>query len=528
LIVRGPVIVVANHPFGGVEGLILAFLLRSIRCDVKFLANYLLDRIPEMREMLISVDPFGTKQSRLRNIKPVRESIAWVRNGGMLVVFPAGEVSHFDPAKGAVTDPAWNEGLARLIRKTGAPVLPVFFQGANSALFQVAGMIHPLLRTVMLPAELLNKGNRKIAVRVGTLVTPGKLATFASDRALMNYLRLRTFILEHRAEGENGPETGSKPAAAALSVADAVISPQCPDRLAAELASLPTRQTLVENGEYAVFLARAEQVPVLLLELGRLRELTFRTVGEGTGSELDLDRFDEHYLHLILWNREKKEVVGAYRLGLVDDILQRMGPKGLYTGTLFTFRSRFLENLGPALELGRSFIRPEYQKSYAPLLLLWKGIGRFIVENPRYRTLFGPVSITNEYHPLSRRLMMQFLASHASLPDLARQVTPKNPPRTKPAAGWNDRAVGDLVTDIDGVSELIADIEPDLKGVPILLRQYLKLGGKIVGFNTDPEFGNALDGFIVVDLAGTDRRILERYLGREGTSSFLARHRENA
>jgi putative hemolysin len=184
--------------------------------------------------------------------------------------------------------------------------------------------------------------------------------------------------------------------------------------------------------------------------------------------------------------------------------------------------------MGPAIELGRSFIRQEYQKSYAPLLLLWKGIGRFIVENPRYKTLFGPVSITNEYHPLSRHLMMQFLASHASLPNLARQVTPKNPPRTKAAAGWNDRAISDLVTDIDGVSELIADIEPDLKGVPILLRQYLKLGGKLIGFNTDPSFGNALDGLIVVDLARTDRRILERYLGKEGTSSFLARHRESA
>src|SRR5574341_1059081 len=165
LLPRGPVVVVANHPFGGVEGVILASLLGSIRCDVKFLANYLLERIPEMREMLISVDPFGTKNSPRRNIKPVRESIAWVKGGGMLVVFPAGEVSHFDPAKGGVTDPKWNTNVARLIRRTGAPVLPVFFEGANSALFQMAGLIHPLLRTAMLPAELLNKGDKKIAAR---------------------------------------------------------------------------------------------------------------------------------------------------------------------------------------------------------------------------------------------------------------------------------------------------------------------------------------------------------------------------
>lgn len=528
LLPRGPVVVVANHPFGGVEGVILASLLGSIRCDVKFLANYLLERIPEMREMLISVDPFGTKNSPRRNIKPVRESIAWVKGGGMLVVFPAGEVSHFDPAKGGVTDPKWNTNVARLIRRTGAPVLPVFFEGTNSALFQMAGLIHPLLRTAMLPAELLNKGNKKIAVRAGNLIPPGRMAEIAADEELMEYIRMRTYILERRSGAER-PSRKRPPAAIPFKPSvEPVVPPQYPGRLAAEIAALPAGQALVENGEYAVFTARAGQIPYLLLELGRLRELAFRAVGEGTGKELDLDPFDEHYLHLVLWNRDKKEVVGAYRIGLVDDILRRAGPRGLYTSTLFTFRTGLLESLGPALELGRSFIRQEYQKHYAPLLLLWKGIGRFIVLNPRYKIVFGPVSITNEYQPLSRRLMVRFLKSHTYRRELAKLVTPKNPPRFRHGAGWNDRRIDALVRDIDGLSELVSDIEPELKGVPILLRQYLKLGGKLIGFNTDPEFGNALDGLIVVDLAKTDRKLLERYLGREGTTAFLALHHESA
>ena len=303
------------------------------------------------------------------------------------------------------------------------------------------------------------------------------------------------------------------------------MGPVNPDILAAEVRSLPGDQALVESGELAVFHATMEQIPHLLFEIGRLRELTFREVGEGTGRELDLDRFDEYYHHIFIWNRVKKEVVGAYRLGQADEIAKRSGTDGLYTGTLFAFKPELLERLGPALELGRSFVRPEYQKSYAPLLLLWKGIGRYVADNPRYRTLFGPVSITNWYRPLSRHLMVRFLEQHACLPELARLVSPRNPHRKRLPAGWDDARISAVVRDdIEDLSDVVSDIDPGRSGVPILLKQYLKLGGKLIGFNNDPAFGNVLDGLIVVDLASTDRRILERYLGREGAESFLSYH----
>lgn len=512
----GSVIVVANHPFGGIEGMILISLLKSIRCDVKVMANHLLDRIPEMREHLIPVDPFGRTGSPARNIAPLRRSIRWVKDGGMLAVFPSGEVSHFDPVRGAV-DPVWSDTIGRIVRITGAPVLPVFFSGTNSMLFHAAGLLHPSLRTARLPGELLNKGKTAIRIAVGSLIDHGRLTSFPDDRSLTDHLRLRTYLLSHRqSEANAGRPTGQRRAEGTL------VFPRHAGILAGEIKALGADALLAESGDLAAYVASANDAPTILFELGRLRELTFRAVGEGTGRELDIDRFDEHYLHLFLWNRNTREIAGAYRLGKTDEIIPRQGISGLYTSTLFSYKPAFFDRLGPALELGRSFIRPEYQKSYGPLLLLWKGIGRFVAENPRYANLFGPVSISNDYRPLSRQLMASFLEARRSRRDLAGLVEPTHPFRIQRDGRLDRRALTAALTDEDRLSDLVADIERDGKGLPVLLRQYLKLGGSITAFNVDPAFGNALDGLIVVDLLKTDRKVLERYLGREGTAALIA------
>ncbi len=524
MIPRGPVIVVANHPFGGIETVILASVLRSMRCDVKFMANYLLNAIPEIRDLLITVNPFQGKTSVRDNIRPVRESIQWVKDGGMLVVFPAGAVSHFDARKGTITDPAWSPSIARIIRKTGAPVLPVFFQGTNSAAFHMAGMVHPVLRTAMLPNELFNKSRKIIQVRVGDLVPITKLQAFDRDDDMTAYLRLRTYILEHRDKTEV-PSIAAFIRKAKHETYGSIMPPQNPDVMAEEIRRLLPSQTLIESNEHSVIQATTDQVPHILLEIGRLRESTFRAVGEGTGKAVDLDRFDHSYIHLFLWNREKKEVVGAYRLGRTDEILRQKGVRGLYTSTLFRYRPGFFEHLGPALEMGRSFIRPEYQRSFAPLLLLWKGIGRFLVENQQYRTLFGPVSITDEYQALSKQLLVGYLKKARYCDEMAGYVIPKKPLPAKRLKGWDvDATVRLLKDDIESLSELISSVETDRKGVPVLLKQYLKLGGEIAGFNIDPSFGNVLDGLIIVDLTRTEPRMLERYMGRDGARRFLGYH----
>ncbi len=527
LIPSGPVIIVANHPFGGIEGLILASLLRSLRCDVKFMANYLLHSIPEMREMLISENPFKGENSVRDHIRPVRESIKWVKNGGMIVVFPAGEVSHFDLQKGAAVDPEWCTSIARLVRWTGAPALPVFFQGTNSAAFHMAGMVHPLLRTAMLPNELFNKNRSTIKVRIGDLIPVNKLTIFTEDEAMTRYLRLRTYLLEHRGRKADGRSIPAFIRKAKQKTYGAIMPAQSPGIMAEEIRRLPPSQTLVESGEFSVIQATTDQIPHVLLEIGRLREIAFRAAGEGTGKAVDIDRFDHAYTHLFLWNRDEQAVVGAYRLGGTDEIIRRSGVRGLYTSTLFRYKPRFFDRLGPALELGRSFIRLEYQRSYNPLLLLWKGIGRFVVENLQYKTLFGTVSISDEYQPFSKQLLVQYLQTSRYRPDIAGLVKPRKPFHPRQASRVDlDGAVKLFPDDLSHVTELISSVEADHKGVPVLLKQYLKLGGKLAGFNIDPAFGNVLDGLIVVDLTKTEPRIRERYLGKEGNRSFSTYHRE--
>jgi putative hemolysin len=507
----GPVVAVANHPFGLVEGTVLAALLGSIRPDVKILANRLLETLPEARAHCIFVDPFGGDQALPANLRGLKSAIAWLKQGGLLAVFPAGEVAHLDLKERAVIDPEWNQNIARLIRLTSSTVLPVYFVGANSAMFQLLGFLHPRVRTALLAHELLNKHDTTIELRIGKPIKAAKLKTFQDDLAMTRYMRHRTYLLQNR--------KAAKPARRFTDQPSTVSTDLC-GLMAAEIALLCQERILVETEEYFVLLAKASEIPKVLTEIGRLREIAFRYAGEGTGQSIDLDSFDEYYWHLFVWNRIANEVVSAYRFGASDEILPRMGPKGLYTNQLFSWKPPFLDRIHPALELGRSFVRLEYQKSFAPLLLLWRGIGQFLVRNPRYRILFGPVSISADYTNASRELIVKFLNTYYQSSTLSPLVRARNPFRVTPSRQTHE-LVNTAVWDIEELSALVADIEIDRKGVPILLKQYLKLGGELVAFNVDRNFANALDGLIVVDLQKTDPRVLERYMGAAGAAAFL-------
>jgi putative hemolysin len=514
---QGPVVAVANHPFGLIEGVILASILISVRPDVKIMANHLLAAMPEASQLCIFVDPFGGERAARANHKGLKDAIAWLKQSGLLAVFPAGKVSHLNLKERAITDPEWSHSVARLIRITGATVLPVYFRGANSAMFQLLGCIHPRVRTALLPHEFFNKHNRGIEVRIGSPIVPAKIRAYQDDIALIRYLRRRTYLLQNReAPKQCLQDARSDPPAAGV----------LGELLAGEVAKLPADRTLVENDDFTVLLAKANEIPNVLHEIGRLREITFRRVGEGTGKSIDLDRFDDHYWHLFVWNRQAREVAGAYRLGPSGEILARFGPKGFYTSQLFQWKQSFLDRISPALELGRSFVRPEYQKTYAPLLLLWKGIGQFLVRHPQYKVLFGPVSISNGYTAASRHLMVKFLSAYRRSPEFAPLVRARNPFRQRPSFGDKssklpDELIGATVWDVEELSALIADVETDRKGVPVLLKQYLKLGGELAAFHVDRRFADALDGLIIVDLRKTDLRVLERYMGKEGAAQFL-------
>jgi putative hemolysin len=346
----GPLVVVANHPYGGIEGVILAALLESVRRDVKVMANLVLCSFPILRDSLIPVDPFGKAAAASCNIRGLRAAIEWVRKGGALAVFPAGEVAHVDVSQRAVTDPAWHDAVAAIIRRSGAATIPVYFAGSNGAMFRLLGMVHGLLRTVMLPSELLNKRNRVFRVRVGHSLSPARLSAFATDAEMTAYLRWRTYLLAQRKDLTDA-SSRRRPRIAILPTAPAQAAPLERGEMESQIRGLPPDQILLESGEDSVVLAKAHQVPAVMHEIGRLREIAFRSVGEGTGREIDLDEYDSYYDHLFVWNTSRREIVGAYRLGATDWIPQNYGKQGLYTSTLFDFQDGFFRRIGPTLEL---------------------------------------------------------------------------------------------------------------------------------------------------------------------------------
>ena len=508
----GATVIVANHPFGILEGAVLATVLERVRPDVRFLANQMLSAIPEIRDFLIPVDVLGGNAQG--NSTSLRRSIEFLQNGGCMVVFPAGEVSHFQPTKRVVADSAWHTSVARLIeavsrKGVAISVVPAYIRGSNSVLFQILGILHPRFRTALLVRELLNKRNRLVELRIGSPITHKKLLEIATPKERTEYLRWRTYLLAGRREFK--PNT-SLPllnrSQRRLTATIEAISDR--EILTSEVAALPREQLLFQSGDLEVYVAHALKIPAILGEICRLREVTFRAVGEGTGKAIDLDRFDSSYLHLFVWNAAKRDIVGAYRLAGTDVT------SDLYTATLFKYNGEFLDKLGPALELGRSFVRAEYQRGFAPLLALWKGIGAYVARNPRYKTLFGPVSISNQYQSVSRELMVAFLERGASLRDWTGLISGRNPFKRRFRNSLPSRGF-----DLEDLSDCVSDLEPSRTGVPVLLRQYLKLGGKLLGFNVDPEFSDTLDGLIVVDLTKTEPRLLERYLGKAEALEFL-------
>ena len=519
---KGPVVVVANHPYGMLDGAVLAVLLGRVRPDIKIMTNFLLEGVPELEEHCIFVDPLHEPGSE-RNRRALKHALQWLREGGMLAIFPAGEVSHWQMPQAAIADPQWNDTATRLIRMTGASALPIYFCGRNSLGFQLVGMIHPTLRMAFLLQEFLQQSGKSVTLRVGSAIPAESIASIADTRQATEYLRWRTYLLAQR--GKKQIKLPEALRSFLPQKAGEAIAPALPrELLRCDLEALPRERRLVESSEFAVYAAQAAEIPHLVQEVGRLREVTFRQAGEGTGKRTDLDRFDRYYWHLLLWSKEKDELVGGYRAGNTAEIVAEHGVKGLYTSTLFRYDERLTEKLGPALELGRSFVRPEYQRQYAPLLLLWKAIARFVLLRPETAVLFGAVSISNTYNRASRELMYSFFEDRRRGDELAELVSPRKPFRPGRIRSWDCRAVCHALRDLEELSEPIADVESDGKGLPILLKQYAKIGGKLLGFNVDPKFSDVLDGLVVVDLRQTEASVLERYMGREGAAAFRRCH----
>ncbi|PQJ83478.1 lysophospholipid acyltransferase family protein [Aliivibrio sifiae] len=514
----GPVVIVANHPLGALEGVILAEMVGRVRPDVKVLANEYLKQIPEISELFIGVDVFETKQAKKTNTNALREAHQHLADEGILIIFPAGEVSTYNKETKLLSDKRWSYSAAKFIEKHNATTVPIYIDGKNSQTFYLAGKIHPLLRTLMLGREMLNKKENTIHLSIGTAIPHKELSGFRSPIETINYLRLNTYLLATNTDTET-------PVEALAQTLPPVIAPINITILEHEIASLPNDAKLLEQNGLSVYCSKSLAIPNIMQEIGRIREVTFREVGEGTGLACDLDEYDTHYYHLFIWHQDNKEIVGSYRLGLVDELISEFGLDGLYSRSLFNYQQPFIDTLNDSIEVGRSVIAKKYQRNVSSLLLLWKGISTFVYQRPKYTHLFGPVSISNDYSLSARQLIASTLAIHHYDNEKAALVSATTPLKPALKKVWNGDMLS-LLGDLKLLSKVLNRIEKG-KGLPVLLRQYIGLNGKLVCFNVDPDFNDALDGLIVVDMSNVPHKTLSKYMGKEEAMCYLEKHHCN-
>ena len=519
---EGPCILVANHPHGMIDGLYMMTVLQKVRKDFRLMANYFLGQYTQLRPLFVEVNPFGGRAAVKQNIASARFATQFIQDGHLLMMFPGGEVSSLDAKTRKIMDPEWDTGVARFVEKTGAPVVPMFIHGRNSNLFQGAGLINPRLRTALLVREMMNKRGHDMSATVGEKIDAKMLCDLGSREKMTQYLRTKTYLVGEKGKqkiflGRSGnPSRHEEP----------IVAPIDATEIRDEIARLPANNCLLSSGSFDVLFADSKDIPATVQEIGRLRELSFRQVGEGTGKQSDLDLYDSYYLHLFIWDNAKQCIAGGYRLGHTDKILDKYGSKGLYLNSLFKLDKELQQDMRSALEVGRSFVAPAYQKHYSSLMLLWKGIAHYVARHPQYRILFGPVSISNDYHPVSQELLVRYLSHTNDEKRRASQVTPRQPYRSKEKVA--DTLVDLDTADLNVIADLLNTVEQDDKGVPVILRQYLKLGGQILGFNIDPDFNNSVDCLLWVDLMRTEVPLLRKYMSREGADNFREYHSRKA
>ena len=536
---EGPLLIVANHPLGGLEGVAITQLLLELRADTKVLTNNLLTRIPELQSTFIGVDVLSKNAAR-ENVKGIRAASQHLKAGGALLIFPAGKVASVNVRSGKVEDHPWNRFAGNLLRRSGAACLPIYVDGYNSRFFYAMALIHSKLRTLLLPRELANKTGSELKLIIGEVIKPQEVKRFNDDRAVTDYLWMATAFLKRQAGLNNSVSSSislsSDTDSVAVSVADPVIGPVT-DPVKSKDAELNSVNALcssseailnqlvdcqlIETDSYSVYCAPFNRLGSLAETIGIAREVTFSAAGEGTGNRVDTDRFDPHYLHLFIWDRKASRVVGGYRIGRVDEIVAQQGLDGLYSRTLFDFDKHYLNKIGKCLEMGRSFVHPDYQRLPQTLDLLWRGIGLYVAKNPEYHTLFGAVSISNEHSDLARALISEcMLESFCAEQRFLEDVKPLVPLKVSGKI-WTDAMLASL-NHVSMVNKLIGRCDPG-KALPTLLRHYLSLNGKFVCFSINEVFNDSLDGLILVDLRKTPSKYLKRYLSKEGAANFLAK-----
>ncbi|MBM3919249.1 MAG: GNAT family N-acetyltransferase [Sphingomonadales bacterium] len=519
-----PLLLVANHPMGGIEGIVLVALALSRRPDTRFLYSSFLGQIEGVGDTLLPISSGGDSAGRELNRNSMREAIRHLSSGGCLAMFPGGD-PHMRGVMRRKHESTWSPHAGDLAKKSGAVVLPVCFGLWPSPPLSWVGGIRSKMRPLVWSTRLAGQKGRKIHVAMGWLIPSPVLKSFSDRSVCSDFLLLasrvcgeqygllpKKFSILQGVWDRFSTENDLKPQ---ILLAPAVN----PGSIAAELSSLPSESMIQMEGDFQMFYVRAVDIPHTLREVGRLREYSFRAIGEGTGKALDLDEFDEYYTHLLVWDRSRQRLVGAYRMG------RALPNRKRYVETLFQISNPLIRHLSNALELGRSFITAEYQVHSGVLNLMWKGIAKVVAQNPEHPLLYGPVSISGHFHPVSRALILYYLKQNHFDTRNARFVRAPVPPKLhRKQLGVDLECIARGIRSMDQLSALVSVLEKDGKGVPPLIKHYTRLGGRFLSFGVDEHFGNAVDGLLLLDLRNTPFALLKRFMGETVAKSFVKQH----
>ncbi|MEW7289178.1 GNAT family N-acyltransferase [Aquimarina sp. 2304DJ70-9] len=497
---EGAFITLSNHPLGGIDGGLLLKLMLEHRSDYKIIGNFLLHSFKPLEPFVMPVNPFEDRKEAKSSLKGLKNAILHLKEGYPLGIFPAGEVSTIKEGKSYIDKP-WEPSIMRLVQKAKVPVIPIYFHARNSALFYRLASISDTLRTAKLPSELFSQENRVIKIRIGNPVSIKDQEEYTNLEDFTNFLRKKTYMLANPFEKKTLRE----------SIPINLKLPKSPKEIAGEGNAQiieselqfcrDNDKRLLTSKNYEVFLAQKKFIPNILNEIGRLREITFREIGEGTNNSIDLDEFDDYYHHMFLWDIGAKKIAGAYRMGMGSKIYSDFGIDGFYLQDLFRFEPELHKMMSQSIEMGRAFIIKEYQQRPMPLFLLWKGIVHCTLRFPEHKYLIGGVSISNKFSNFTKSLMIEFMKSHYYDPYVAQYVRPKKEFKVKLKDADKDFVFDESKSDLNKFDKIIDEVEPGSLRIPVLIKKYIKQNAKVVAFNVDPLFNNAVDGLMYIRIA---------------------------
>lgn len=488
----GRVVIIANHPLGALDALALVHVLKAVRKDIKIVANAFLGEFENLKSLVIPVDNITGKTTK-RTLEGIYEAL---EREEAVIIFPSGEVSRARP--NGVRDTVWKSGFYKIASKTQSPILPIHIKATNSKNFYLLSMLNRSLATATLPHEMFKAKGKEIGFTIGNLI-PHESYSMPNlpTKEVVKILRRHFYKVAK----------GKTPI---LKVQKGISLAESPSDIKSTLKSGKTLGETSDGKKIIIYETEVENC--VMKEIGRLREISFRHVGEGSGDKRDIDGYDFYYKHLIIWDEEALEIAGAYRIGDCREIVEDFEVDGLYSSTLFDYDSKFEAYFDQGLELGRSFVQPKYWNSRA-LDYLWQGIGAYVKAQPQIRYLFGAVSLSDSFTPQAKALLIYFYTLYFGTAE--KLVKHKAPYKlNKQMQNYCEEIFCGHDYRLDQ-RILKAELSYMNFTIPTLYKQYSDLcsegGVKFLDFGYDKHFNYCIDGFILVDLHLMKESKKERY-----------------